>query len=62
MRITSLVLALSCSCSLLPATGMSEEAAVGPMPALAPGKRRPCRKQGRWLTRVHQIRSASPRS
>jgi cytochrome c peroxidase len=46
MRITSLVLALSCSCSLLPATGMSEEAAVGPMPALAPGQAPPLPQAG----------------
>jgi cytochrome c peroxidase len=46
MRITSLVLALSCSCSLLPATGMSEEAAVGPVPALAPGQAPPLPQAG----------------
>jgi cytochrome c peroxidase len=46
MRITSLVLALSCSCSLLPATGMSEEAAVDPVPALAPGQAPPLPQAG----------------
>jgi cytochrome c peroxidase len=46
MRITSLVLALSCSCSLLPATGMSEEAAVDPVHALAPGQAPPLPQAG----------------
>jgi cytochrome c peroxidase len=41
MRITSLALAVSGSCWLLPATGVSNDAGVGPPPALAPGQAPP---------------------
>ena len=62
MRITSLALALSCSCSLLPATGMSEEAAVDPVPALAPGQAPPLPQAGPLAEpRLNEIRLASPR-
>jgi hypothetical protein len=40
MRITSLAVALSCSCALLPATAASEDTGVGPPLALAPGEHR----------------------
>src|ERR1700756_2250670 len=46
MRITSLVVALSCSRALLPATAVSEDAGVGPPLALAPGEAPPLPKQG----------------
>src|SRR6202007_1489890 len=46
MRITSLAVALSCSCALLPATAVSEDTGVGPPLALAPGKAAPLTKQG----------------
>ena len=46
MRITSLAVALSCSCALLPATAVSEDTGVGPPLALAPGEAPPLPKQG----------------
>ena len=46
MRITSLAVALSCSCALLPATAVSEDTGVGPPLALAPGEAPPLTKQG----------------
>ena len=46
MRITSLAVALSCSCALLPATAVGEDAGVGPPLALAPGEAPPLPKQG----------------
>src|ERR1700739_2922961 len=46
MRITSLAVALSCSCALLPATAVSEDTGVGPPLALAPGEAPPLIKQG----------------
>src|ERR1700757_2656180 len=46
MRITSLAVALSCGCPLLPATAVGEDAGVGPPPALAPGQAPPLPKQG----------------
>src|ERR1700757_971992 len=46
MRITSLAVALSYSCALLPATAVSEDTGVGPPLALAPGEAPPLIKQG----------------
>jgi len=46
MRITSLAVALSCSCALLPATALSEDTGVGPPLALAPGEAPPLIKRG----------------
>src|SRR6201997_2346664 len=46
MRITSLAVALSCSCALLPATAVSEDTGVGPPLALAPGEAPPLIKRG----------------
>src|SRR6201998_2781032 len=46
MRITSLAVALSCSCALLPATAVSEDTGVGPPLALTPGEAPPLIKQG----------------
>jgi cytochrome c peroxidase len=46
MRITSLAVALSCSCALLLATAVGEDAGVGPALALAPGEAPPLPKQG----------------
>jgi hypothetical protein len=46
MRITSLAVALSCSCALLPGTAVSEDTGVGPPLALAPGEASPLTKQG----------------
>jgi cytochrome c peroxidase len=46
MRITSLAVALSCSCALPPATAVSEDTGVGPPLALAPGEAPPLTKQG----------------
>src|ERR1700739_1094526 len=46
MRITSLAVALSCSCAALPATAVSEDTGVGPPRALVPGEAPPLTKQG----------------
>jgi cytochrome c peroxidase len=46
MRITSLAVALSCSCALLPATALSDDIGVGPPLALPPGEAPPLTKQG----------------
>jgi cytochrome c peroxidase len=46
MRITSLAVALSCSCALFPATAVREDAGAGPPLALTPGKAPPLPKQG----------------
>src|ERR1700756_710989 len=46
MRITSLAVALSCSCALFPATAVSEDTGVGPLLALAPGEAPPLIKRG----------------
>jgi cytochrome c peroxidase len=45
-RISSLAVALSCICALLPATAVSEDAGIGPPLALAPGEAPPLIKQG----------------
>jgi cytochrome c peroxidase len=46
MRTTTLALALSCSCALLPATAVSEDSGIGPPLAPAPGESPPLSKQG----------------
>src|SRR6201984_3404106 len=46
MRITSLAVVLSCSCALLLATAVGEDAGVGPPLALAAGQAPPLPKQG----------------
>jgi cytochrome c peroxidase len=46
MCIPSLAIALSCSCALLPATAVGDEAGAGPPPALSPGEAPPLPKQG----------------
>jgi cytochrome c peroxidase len=46
MCITSLVIALSCSCALLSGTALGEVTGVGPPLALAPGESPPLPKQG----------------
>ena len=61
-RISSLAVALSCICALLPATAVSEDAGIGPPLALAPGEAPPLIKQGPLAGPARQIRSAFLRS
>jgi len=57
MRATSLavLLLLSCSRAVLAAPVGSEDTGVGPPLRWRQGKRRRCRKRGRWRSRAHKI-------